>query len=170
MEVELLPWKLVEASMEVELLPWKLHIISIFDLLPWLPWNFPWKLPCTSMEASTNFHGSKSNSNNFHGNSMEVHILPPTSMEASSRFSSMLPWKLVEFSRKVDRTEVGGPLWKSCGRSWKYAIRWKMFVEAAIDGSIGTFLFHEQWKLLCTTEGSTNFYRYESTSTSTNFH
>ena len=59
---------LEEISMEVELLPWKLHIISIFDLLPWLPWNFPWKLPCTSMEASANFHGSTSNSTNFDGN------------------------------------------------------------------------------------------------------
>ena len=27
-----------------------------------------WKIPCISVEASTNFHGSKSTSTNFHGN------------------------------------------------------------------------------------------------------
>ena len=32
------------------------------------PFHRVWKLPCTSMEASTNFHGSKYTSTNFHGN------------------------------------------------------------------------------------------------------
>lgn len=54
---------------------------------------------------------------------------------------------------EVDRTEVGGPLWKSCRSSWKFAIlleagegylgvyrpSWMLprniFVAAAIDGS-----------------------------------
>ena len=67
----------------------------------------------------------------------------------------------------VDRTKGGGPLWKSCGRSWKFVIlvevgteyvrvygsSWKlprnMFVEAAINGSNGSFHFHRQWKLSC---------------------
>ena len=91
---------------------------------------------------------------------------------------------------EVDRTEVGGPLWKSCGWSLKFVIlvevggvcgvygsSWKLprniFVEAAIDGSNGSFHFHRQWKLPCTSmEASTNFHgnSYGSESTSINFH
>ena len=33
-----------------------------------------------------------------------------------------LLWKLVETSKEVDRMEVGGPLWKSYGSSWKIVI------------------------------------------------
>ena len=43
-----------------------------------------------------------------------------------------------------------------------------MFVDAAIDGSNGSFHFLRQWKLPCTSvEASTDF--HESKSTSTNF-
>ena len=86
--------------------------------------------------------------------SMEVSLLPPTSMEAN-----LLPWMLVETSME-DRAEVGGPLWKSCGGSWKfvmlvevgrryvgvYGSSWKLlrniFVEAAVDECNGSFHFH----------------------------
>ena len=39
-----------------------------------------------------------------------------------NRLPWKLLWKLVEASMEVDRTEVGGSLWKSCGSSWKCVI------------------------------------------------
>ena len=92
------------------------------------------KLTCTSTEASTNFHGSKSTcieaSTNFHGSKSastnfhgyfhgskyistvfhgSFHGNKLTSMEAD-----LFPWNcprtLVETSMEVDRVELGGPL------------------------------------------------------------
>ena len=53
-----------------------------------------WKLPCSSMEASTDLHESASTSPTSNEMYMEVNLLPPTSMEASMevggrRFTSM---------------------------------------------------------------------------------
>ena len=93
------------------------------------------------MEASTNFHGSKPTPTNFHG-SMEVNLLPPTSMEVSMEVSIFFhgsSFYSVEVSMEVtgnfhievDRTEDGGLLWrKSCGSNWNSTCdtrgsRWK---------------------------------------------
>ena len=82
-----------------------------------------WKLPCTSMEVSADFHGgSRSTSTNlqwnFHG------------IRYSSTGFEKLPWKendfhgrkLLETSTEVNRTNVGWPLRKSCGISWEFVI------------------------------------------------
>ena len=94
----------------------------------------PWKLPQNShvLPASTNSHGSKSTfinfNGNFHGNKStptEFHGSKFTSREVSMEFSKYnfrFPWKLVENSMEVDRTEVGGPSWKSCESRWKFEI------------------------------------------------
>ena len=92
----------------------------------------------------------------------------------------------MEISIEVGRTEVGGPLSKSCGSCWKFAMlvevgesMWGymeahesfhgIFVEPAIDRSNGSFHFHRQWSLPCIfMEASTN--AHGSKSTSTNFH
>ena len=114
---------------------------------------FPWKLAITSMEVNTLPPTSMEIS-------MEVNLLPPTAMEASMEVNG-LPCKLVEAFMEVVRTEVGGPLGKSCGSSWKFVTggkRWKyvrvyrsswklppkIFMAAAIDGSNGSFHFHRQ--------------------------
>ena len=76
---------------------------------------------------------------------------------------------------EVDRTEVGGPLWKSCGSSWKFEIpvevggkyvgvygsSWKLslniFVKAAINKSNGSFHFHASRGNFHAFPWSTNF-------------
>ena len=82
--------------------------------------EYTWKLQL--MEAMEAFNST--DSGNFHVllwklplNSMEVNLFPPTFMEVN-----LPPWKLVETSMEVDRTEVGRPLWKSCRSSWKFVI------------------------------------------------
>ena len=89
-----------------------------------------WKLQ--SMEAMESF--TSTDSANFHVlpwklplKSMEVNLLPPISMQVNllattSMEVNLLPWKLVETTMEVDRTEVDGPLWKSCRSSWKFVI------------------------------------------------
>ena len=64
----------------------------------------------TSMDPSNNFHETKPTFINFHGGS-----------KFTTTFK-VVPWKLVETSMEVDRMEVGTPLWKSCGSSWKFVI------------------------------------------------
>ena len=144
-----------------------------------------WKLPCTSMEASTNFHGRDSTSTNFQGNFHWSNILPPTSMEASMELN-WLPWKnlrnLVTWLNG-SRWTFMEVLWKHLevcdtrGSRWKYTevyrsswkLPWNIFVEAAIHGSNGSFRFHRRWKLPCTSMGaSTKFHGRKSAST--NFH
>ena len=82
-----------------------------------------WKLPCTSMEASTNFDGTKPTFTYFHGNfygsnyySNDFHGSFYGSKLMSTEFSMgvggrlrKFPSKLVETSMEVDRTEVCGP-------------------------------------------------------------
>ena len=133
---------------------------------------YSWKLQLMEaiMEASTS-----TDSGNFHVlpwklplTSVDVNLLPPTSMEISIEVNLLLPtsvevnllqWKfpckLAETSVEIDRAEVVGPLRKSCASRWKLVIlggRWKnvgvygsscqlphhIFGEAAIDGSIGS--------------------------------
>ena len=68
-----------------------------------------WKLPCTALEASINFHGKKKLlAWKFHGSWWKL--------------AWNFPWALVEASIEMDRTEVGRPLWKSCWSSWKFVI------------------------------------------------
>ena len=43
-------------------------------------------------------------------------------------------WKLVETSMEIDRTEVVGPLWKSCGRNWYQVVKFVILVE--VGGSM----------------------------------
>ena len=54
--------------------------------------HWQWKLQCTPMKASTNCHGSKNTSTNFHRISLEVNLLPPISMEVFMKINR-LPWK-----------------------------------------------------------------------------
>ena len=66
----------------------------------------PRKLPLTFMEVEEN-------------------TLPSTSMKASmevNRLPWKFPWKFPPTSMELYRTEHGGLLWKSCGRSWKFVI------------------------------------------------
>ena len=152
--VHIFPWKLAITSMEVNTLPPTSMEISMEVNL----------LPPTAMEAS-----------------MEVNGLPPTAMEASMEVNG-LPCKLVEAFMEVVRTEVGGPLGKSCGSSWKFVTggkRWKYvrvyrsswklprntFMEAAVDGSNRSFHFHRQWKLPCTSMEVVSFHGRKSTPT-----
>ena len=89
----------------------------------------PWKFLPSSMETSTNFHGSKSTSmegsTNFHGSkftskeiSMEVssnfHGSKSTSIEISMEVSSNFHGSK-STSMEVDRKEIGRALWRSCG-------------------------------------------------------
>ena len=83
------------------------------------------KLPRTTMVASNYFHASISNSTNLRGN-FHGSKYSSTGFHGSFHGSRLIstggPLKLVETSMAVDRTEVGGPLSKSCGSSWKFVI------------------------------------------------
>ena len=64
-----------------------------------------WKVPCISMEASTNFHRSKSTCTNFHG-SFHGNKSTSTDLHGSfhgSKFASMNKFTSLETSMKVDR-------------------------------------------------------------------
>ena len=98
--------------------------------------------------------------------SMEVNLLPWTSMEASMGVggnfhgirSNGSRWTLMEVLwKELEVCDTRGSRWKYVGvyrSSWKLSR--DMFVEAAIDRSKGGFHFHRQWKPCCTSmEAST---------------
>ena len=104
-------------------------------------------LSSTSVEASTNVHGSwkyarfHASNSSFHGGSSSIGL-------------GLVFWKQLEVC------DTRGSRWKYVGvygRSWE--LPRNIFVEAAIDGSNGSFYFHRQWKLPCfSMEDSTNFH------------
>ena len=135
-----------------------------------------WKLPCTSMEVNILPPTSM-------GMSMQVNLLPPTSMEASMQVGGNFRGSRSNKSRRtlvkvmwkqLEVCDIRASRWKYlgvCGSSWK--LPRNIFVQSAIDGSNGSFYFHRQGKVPCVSvEASTNFHGPESTSTNLhgNFH
>ena len=145
-----------------------------------------WKNPCTSVEASTNFHGSKRVSTNFLGNFHgSKHSFTDfhgslyggklTSMDVSMEIGGNLHesrsngsrWTLMEILwKQLEVCDTSASRWKYIG---VYGSSWKLtpdvVVRVAIDGRNGRFHFPRQWKLLFTSvESTTTFHGSTSTS------
>ena len=95
---------------------WKLQLMEVMEAS--IPPTVETFIVFDLTEAPTNLHGRKSTATNFHGS---FHGIKWTYVEVDL-FSWKFPWTLVETSMKVDRTEVGGPLWKPCRSSWTFEI------------------------------------------------
>ena len=79
--------------------------------------------------------------------SMEVNLLPPTSVKISVKLNLLSP-TYVEASTETHRWEVGGLIWKYCGRSWKFVILVEVggSVQGYMEGH-GSFHGVHSWKL-----------------------
>ena len=113
---------------------WKLQLMEVMEAS--IPPTVETFIVFDLTEAPTNLHGRKSTATNFHGSFHgSFHGIKFTSIDFHGSFHGIkwtyvevdlfswkFPWTLVETSMKVDRTEVGGPLWKPCLSSWTFEI------------------------------------------------
>ena len=134
-----------------------------------------WERPCTFMEVSAHFHGSKSTSMNFHGIFHGGNSTSIKSMEVRGNFngsrSNARRWILMEVL--WNQLEVCSTRGSRCKYVGVHGSSWQLprnkFMEATIDVSSGSFQFHRPWKLpYISMEASINF--HGSKPKSTDFH